>query len=295
MPTDPGGNSGASAVSAKKKAVSKVTSTNTAFRNPEASTVDYYKDKRNEYAKGINAQLPGAVDPFNGASLMDLLLHGQHPTPSGGGSHGGGGGGGSSGPSAADIAARNAAIDAMLAQENSSVDTLGQSQHAAFDARNTQLQGIQSGANTRLQGILGGLQQGASQAQGATSQAFANGDQALQGLLAQYTQMAQQRDAQNNGTLGAFGAGSTGPTGSGVQDLIYAGRAANTMRGNAANEMYAQRGNVYNGLGADAQMQNGQVYDSLLAKLAQERAVADQQNAAQKAQYGIQAAQARLP
>jgi len=269
----------------------KVTSKNTVFRNPEASTVDYYKDKRNEYAKGIAAQVPSYQDPFNGANLLDILLHGQHATGGGGGGRGGGGGGGSN---AAAIAARNAAIEDALAQENAALDAQLGSQNQAFDARNTQLQGIQNQAASRLSGITGELNQAAGQARGATAQSFSQGDQALQALLAQYTQMAHSRDATQNATLGAFGAGQVAPSEAPVQDMISAGRVANTMRGNAADQMYAGRSQVYAGLVADAQMQNGQMYDSLLARLSQERNAAAQQAAQQSAQYAIQAAQARI-
>jgi len=293
-----GGYGGGTAPISNKKVIPKKKVAPQAYRNPEASTVDYYKDKFNEAAKGINAQIPTYQDPFNGVNPLQALLQGLNPSggrSGGGGGRSRGGGGGSGGPSAADVAARNKAIDDMLAQEYGSLDTLGASQHAAYDARNTQLQGIQAGADQRLTGILGGLQQGAQATQGTTQQAFNTGDAQLQQLLSQYQQMAHARDATNNTTLGAFGAGQVNPTGSGVEDLISAGRVNNQMQGQAYNQLYASRGNMYNGLGADARMQNGQTFDALLAKLAQERAATDQQNAAQRAQYGIQAAQARMP
>jgi hypothetical protein len=147
---------------------------------------------------------------------------------------------------------------------------------------------------------MSGLQQNAGQARTATQGAFSAGDQRLQALQAEYAKMAQGADQKANQTLGAFGGaggGATGtinPSGGGVQDMLMAGRTANTMRGNAADQLYANRANVYNGLQGDAQMQNGQQMDLLLGQLAQQRTQALAQIQQQHAALALQQAQAEM-
>lgn len=276
------------------------------YARPQSQTKKF-QDEQRWYGAQIDQALPSYQDPFNGANVLDMLTHGLNPG-GGGAGHGSGGGGGGGG-AAASAAQRNAALDAVLQQElsgisqgyagqQSALDTLGQQQTAGFDQRDASLHGIQAGADTRLQGILGDLNAGAGAARGATQQAYGAGDQRLQALMAEYQNIAGARDQAANQTLGAFGAasggttGSVNPSGGGVQDMLMAGRTANTMRGNAADELYAQRGNVYNGLNADARTQNGQAFDSLLAKLTMDRQAQSQSIAAQRAALAAQQAQA---
>jgi hypothetical protein len=275
-----------------------------------------FQDQQRYYGGVIDQRLPGAQNPMGNADPLSLLLAAMQNGHNGSnGGRSGGGGGSSAAAQAQAIADRNAALDQILQQQlggiqqgyagqNSALDQLLASQNSGFDQRGSSLQQLNQGANDRLTGIMGGLNQNAGQARQATQQAYSGGDQRLQALMHEYAQMAHGADTQQNQTLGAFsgaGGGQTGvvnPSGGGVQDMIMAGRTANTMRGNAADSMYANRQNVYGGLQADAQMQNGQQMDLLLGQLAQQRqqaqAAAQQQHAALALQQAQAEMQARL-
>jgi hypothetical protein len=66
---------------------------------------------------------------------------------------------------------------------------------------------------------------------------------------------------------GAFGAPQAYGGGSAANDLFAAGRAQNTMMGTGADAMFADRGNVYNALGADVSTARGNQFDVLMTKL----------------------------
>lgn len=257
-----------------------------------------------------NAALgPGVQDQFGGASLWDLMAGlngGAAPSSGSGGGRSGGGGGGGGGMDAAALdemlATGNQSYDALLAQQLAAYAAANASQIGALDAANatanegftqrgTQLSNTAAGAKDRLAGILGGLQSSAAQTRGTVRGSYDQTDNNLEGLMSQYAQMAAGRDAGANQTLSAFGAAPVGPSGNNVQDLLMAGRGANTMRAGAADAMYAGRGNVYSGLNADAATQSGSTFDMLMAQLQ----AAQQQSSAgyntQKAQLAMKAAE----
>jgi hypothetical protein len=230
-------------------------------------------------AAANNALGPGYVDPYNGASIFDLL--GGMRTPSSPG--GGGGGGGYSGPSAATKAAYAKMLQTLKDQQAANLGT--------FDTRQTSLNDAFTQGKTRLDGIMGTLTSGAAATRGTVADSYAGGDARLAQLAQQFQAMEAARSGAAGNTLQAFGANPADVTRQyGATDLVNAQRSALAGVGAADDAMYANRGNVYNAFMGDVGTQNSQGLQMLLAQLAaqkQQQQMADQQALAQ---LGIQAA-----
>jgi len=217
-------------------------------------------------------------DPFKGASPAQVAAFAAYKDavdngtidPATGKTKTSSGSNGSSGPSRAQIGAAHQSVN----------DQYNQLLQRYADA-GTQLTGLNNQAGARQADIMSGLNTGAAAARGATAAAYQAGDARLNDLLGQYTaQQAQQTHGLNQMT-DAFGAPrAAGPSGA-VNDLYAADRARNSMLGTAADTMYANRGNVYNALGADASMARGNTFDALMQKLQaqKQQAAADQARA----------------
>lgn len=226
---------------------------------------------------------PDPVDPYNGATIFDLLAGMDNRTPSKGG-RGGGGGGGGYGASAAS----KAAFANMLATLSAQAGT----NNKLFDDREASLRKYQGDGDARLAGILTDLTNSAAATRGQVAGAYQGGD-------ARLAQMAQEIAAQEASR--AYGLGQTQQMFGaspmdidrhyGAVDSLNAQRGMLAGQAGSADAMYANRGNVYNGLMGDAKTGNSQMFDQLLAQLAAQRnaqAMADQQA---QAQLKLQAAQ----
>lgn len=250
------------------------------------------------YASQLVSQLPSYVDPFNGASVMDLLTAGAASSVSGGSGGGGGGygssGGGSStlGPSSdllrGSMDMQAAALDdsynareAVLRKLMSEQAGIYDAQRAALDQSNqgvlSALMARESAGNqlrqqqaARLSEIMNGLTTASQGAASGTATAYGNAGSELDALAAKYAQLQQQQNAGANQLAGAFGAGPAGIQGDAVQALAAA-RGLNTQLGAGAASSYAGRQAVYGGLQSDAQMADKQAYDQLMRQVADAR------------------------
>jgi hypothetical protein len=139
--------------------------------------------------------------------------------------------------------------------------------NAGYDAAGTQLGSLNQQAADRQAGIMSDLGAQAATSRTNTAATYQAGDKRLADLQAQYATQQAAQQAGSDRLTGAFGAPQAYGGGSAANDMFAAGRAQNTMMGNGADAMFADRGNVYNALGADASTARGNQFDVLMTKL----------------------------
>lgn len=239
---------------------------------------------QNQAIAEANRQLGSTpTDPFNGATLMDLLNMGNDD--SGGNRNGGGGGGGSAAASAATRAAYQNMLDVLKQQATANLGT--------FDTREGSLKNINAEALARLSGITGGLNTASNEAAAAIRTAMGGADQNLARIASEIAaaQAARQQGAAK--TLGAFGVAPSGLDQTpGAADLLGAGRMSLAQQGGAWDAAMAANKQAYGGLTADAQLLYNNQNTALMQQLAAARQQAALQAKADQAQLLLQAAQA---
>lgn len=275
------------------------------YMNPAYQT-DENKANFAEYGNAGGSVLgPGANDPWNNMTpdqYFAALMGAGGVSGSGGGSGGRGGGGaaatkpGDPDPLGWNAIAQQQALEKGYAAMLAAQDEKNKALSAGFDSRSAGLAGAnQAGADqmTRLQSQL--AQQAAS-TQGQVAQSYQGGQAALQGILGQYQQMIQGRQAPAAQTLQAFGAapGAAVSDPSGVQNMLVAQQANLARVGQADDALFANRGNVYNGLNQDVTTQRQQGFDMLMAKLLAEKQATEAAGASERAQLAMQQQQAML-
>jgi hypothetical protein len=178
---------------------------------------------------------------------------------------------------------------------------------AALDAKNKALMG---GFDTRTAGlntanqtgidqmarIQGELAARAGEARGQVAGSYQGGQDQLSQILNQYQQMVAGRQAPAAQTLQAFGAdpGAAVSDPSAIQNMMVAQQANLARVGQADDALFANRGNVYNGLNQDVSTQRQQGFDMLMARLLAEKQATEQSGAAERAQLAMQQQQAML-
>ena len=139
--------------------------------------------------------------------------------------------------------------------------------NAGYDTAGTQLSSLNQQAAERQAGIMSDLGAQAATSRTNTAAAYQAGDKRLADLQAQYATQQAAQQAGSDRLTGAFGAPQAYGGGSAANDMFTAGRAQNAMMGTGADTMFADRGNVYNALGADASTARGNQFDVLMTKL----------------------------
>ena len=161
-----------------------------------------------------------------------------------------------------------------------------------FDDLSAQVNSLGAAGGENVRGILGEMDARAAQARAATNQAYQAGDQRLQGLASQYNGVNDARIAALSQVLGSYGAGPVQSPASDLQALIGAGRTANSMSQTGYDTMFADRGAVSAGLGADVLTQQQGQMQALAAQIAAQKAAAELQREQEIMQLRLQAAQA---
>lgn len=241
------------------------------------------------------------TDPFNGMTEADYLamLYGsQNRGSSGGGGGGGGGGAGRPGdpdPLGWNSIAQQQGMEASYAQMLAALDAKNKTIQGGYDSQYATLGTQRDQGAARTAALIAEQQAAANATRGTVAQAYQGGDANLAKLQADYTAMAQARVQPANQTLQAFGAdpGAVSDV-SGVQDALMAQRAMQSRLGTADDVLYANRGNVYNGLNSDVAQSREAGYSQLTQQLAQQRQVAEQEAAMERAQLQMQQQQAIL-
>lgn len=190
------------------------------------------------------------------------------------GNQDGSGGSGAARAAAAQQAAKEQAIQQYLGEldknrlaQQGALDQQFGAINAGYDAAGTQLGSLNQQAGDRQAGIMSDLGAQAATSRTNTAAAYQAGDKRLADLQAQYATQQAAQQAGSDRLTGAFGAPQAYGGGSAANDLFAAGRAQNTMMGTGADTMFADRGNVYNALGADASTARGNQFDVLMTKL----------------------------
>ena len=225
-------------------------------------------------ASDLAASLGYPPDAFNNASPAELVAAISAMQQQGNQDGSGGSGSSAARAAAAQQAAKEQAIQQYLGEldknrlaQQGALDQQYGAINAGYDAAGTQLGSLNQQAADRQAGIMSDLGAQAATSRTNTAAAFQAGDKRLADLQAQYaTQQAAQQVGSDRLT-GAFGAPQAYGGGSAANDMFAAGRAQNTMMGTGADTMFADRGNVYNALGADASTARGNQFDVLMTKL----------------------------
>lgn len=235
----------------------------------------------------LNNQLGDpSVDPFGGSqnNILDLLAGIDDGSSN---RNGGGGGAGAAAAAAAKVNAQKAyammndALAAKLAAGNQ-----------GFDARVKNVNELGVSNQKHVNDILAGLGAAGAATRADVQGVYQGGDARLSQLASEIQQAEAMRAQGANQTLGMFGAGNDAFTRQyGAQDLVNAQRVALGGMQTADDRMFAQRGDVYAGLGADARLNQANSQNTLLQQIAAARQAAAAQAAAEKAQIAIQAAQ----
>lgn len=258
----------------------KPTTTSKPAYNPWDSA-NSFEQRSQAYAQSkaaaANAVPTMGPDAYNGANLLDILAGMNNGNTPRGGSGGGGGGYGGGGPSAMTTQAFAQMLQTLKDQQAANMKT--------FDTRDASLRTNMTDAGTRLTGIIGGLNDTAAATRGTVANSYAGSDAKLASLMQQFAADEAARTYGAGQTVSMFGgAPSMLDRNYGAVDTINAQRAMLGGQAGAADAMYANRGNVYNGLTGDVQFQNSQMFDALLAQLAaqkQQQQMTDQQAIAQ--------------
>lgn len=273
--------------------------------NPWASTPaqrDAFVDSRN----AGDVLGPTYTDPLGDMTPWDALMGmwdqaGQDGP--GGGGRGGGGSGGSAAANPADpdphgwaaIAAAEARKP-LYEQQLAAIQGKLDADNTGFNQRQGQLGSLRDQGSARTAAIMGELAAQLGSTQQGVAGAYAGGDQALAGLQQSFGAGNQARNAGAGQTLSAFG---VDPNAGAVSvdpliDMLVASRAMNTNLGTNAQASLAGRNQVYAGLGADANMQQGAGYDRLTAQLQAEQQKAAAQAASDRANMLLQQQAAEL-
>lgn len=280
---------------------------NSSYMNPAYQTAE---NKANfaEYGNAGGSVLgPSASDPWENmtpdqyfAALMGAT--GVNAGAGGGsGGRGGGGGGAATKPGDPDPLGWNAiaqqqALEKGYAEMLAAQDAKNKALSAGFDSRTAGLNTANQAGADQMARLQAQLAQQASATQGQVAQSYQGGQAALQGILGQYQQMIQGRQAPAAQTLQAFGAapGAAASDPSGVQNMLVAQQANLARVGQADDALFANRGNVYNGLNQDVTTQRQQGFDMLMAKLLAEKQATEAAGASERAQLAMQQQQQML-
>lgn len=200
-------------------------------------------------------QGPGE-DPFGGATLAELMLGGRNPADSGPSSgrnrSGGSGGGGGVG--------RANALKAILDQINAASKGYGD--------REKSLKTLRDDQSKKIAGIIKELGGVRNTTRSATQASYKGTDEQMQRLAAEAAGLIGQRDAGANQALEAYGiAPSVGGNADPLNRMMLAARMQNTQLGGAADAMYANRDNVWNGMNADTTLAAQRQYEMMMAQL----------------------------
>jgi hypothetical protein len=239
---------------------------------------------------------------------------------SGGG--GGGGGGGVSGPSQQAIFDREnawreedrARDNLWREQDRARAEAHRQQQIAAYDAYDESMRGLYTKANVdaqfdplvgsvntaasegtaRLGGITDAMMQRGVQSRSAVADAFNAGDQRLQDLRAQYGQQQTNTAGGFNSILSGMGVTGGVDPDSGYMDRLFANaQAGNVRAGTIFDASAADRGALVGGLQGDVSTGMTRDKAALLARVAGQRAAAQQQSDSALAQALAQSGIAR--
>lgn len=241
----------------------------------------------NSYVRpGMAPDTGMTADQYAQAILTGGNRAGSRDTSGGSGRSGRSGGGGFGGGGAGVNPAVASAYQALLAAYT------GQPVGKRFDDLSAQVQGLGATGGANVRGILAEMDARAQQARAATNQAYQQGDQRLQGLQSTYGGVNDSRQGALNSILASFGAGAVQSPGSDLQALIGAGRTANSMGQTGYDTMFADRGAISAGLGADVLTQQQSQMQALAAQIAAQKAAAEMQREQEIMQLRLQAAQA---
>ncbi len=276
------------------------------YMNPAYQTAE---NKANfaEYGNAGGSVLgPGANDPWNNMTPDQYFAALMGATGvnagAGGGSGGRGGGGGAAAkpgdpdPLGWNAIAQQQALEKGYAEMLAAQDAKNKALSAGFDSRTAGLNTANQAGADQMARLQAQLAQQASATQGQVAQSYQGGQAALQGILGQYQQMIQGRQAPAAQTLQAFGAapGAAVADPSGVQNMLVAQQANLARVGQADDALFANRGNVYNGLNQDVTTQRQQGFDMLMAKLLAEQQATSAAGASERAQLAMQQQQQML-
>lgn len=268
------------------------------YMNPAYQTAAN-KANFQEYGNAGGAVLgPGVNDPWSNASVDQALaaMFGSGGVyGSGGGGSGGGGGG--SGASAVDpdpmgwnAIAQQQALEKGYAEMLAAQDAKNAALMGGFDARTAGLTGANQAGADQMARLQAQIAQQAAATQGQVAGSYQGGQDQLQQIMGQYQQMIQGRQAPAAQTLQAFGAapGAAVSDPSGVQNMLVAQQANLARVGQADDALFANRGNVYNGLNQDVSTQRQQGFDMLMAKLLAEKQATQANGASERAALAMQ-------
>jgi hypothetical protein len=264
------------------------------------------QSEKDAYSAAQNAGGPAAAaDPWGNMTpdqyFAALMGAGGVSGSGGSGSGGVGGGGGSGRPGDPDPLGWNAiaqqqALEKGYAEMLAAQDAKTAALQAGFDTRTTGLNSANQAGAEQMARLQAQLAQQAAGTRGEVAGSYQGGQAALQGILGQYQQMIQGRQAPAAQTLQAFGAapGAAVSDPSGVQNMLVAQQANLARVGQADDALFANRGNVYNGLNQDVTTQRQQGFDMLMAKLLAEQQATSAASASERAQLAMQQQQAML-
>ena len=266
------------------------------------------QSEKDAWANAQNAAGPAAAaDPWNNMTPDQYFAALMGATGvnagAGGGSGGRGGGGGSAATKPGDpdplgwnAIAQQQALEKGYAEMLAAQDAKNKALSAGFDSRTAGLNTANQAGADQMARLQAQLAQQAASTQGQVAQSYQGGQAALQGILGQYQQMIQGRQAPAAQTLQAFGAapGAAVSDPSGVQNMLVAQQANLARVGQADDALFANRGNVYNGLNQDVTTQRQQGFDMLMAKLLAEKQATEAAGASERAQLAMQQQQQML-
>jgi hypothetical protein len=212
------------------------------------------------------------------------------PTSTSGSSGSKGGSGSSSGSSLLDYGTVANAYQQMLDALDAGSAAVG----GGFDARQNALDAMVASENARNAGLQSDLVNQAASTRGQVAQSYSQGNQALQDLSAQYSQMVAGRQPAAERTLQAFGASGAVSSPQMGQDALLAQQVALARQGQSQDALFAQRPEMYANLGAEQQRVRQQQADAVRAQLLAQRQAADAQAARERAQLALQMQQALL-
>jgi hypothetical protein len=192
--------------------------------------------------------------------------------------------------------AQQQATEKGYAEMLAALDAKAAALQSGYDTRTTGLNSANQAGAAQMARLQGELQAQAAGTRGQVAGSYQGGQDALQGILGQYQQMIQGRQAPAAQTLQAFGAapGAAVSDPSAVQNMLVAQQANLARVGQADDALFANRGNVYSGLNQDVTTQRQQGFDMLMARLLAEQQATSAASAAERAQLAMQQQQQML-
>lgn len=276
------------------------------YMNPAYQTQANQQNFKDYANAGASTLGQAPTDQWNDATTAELFaqLFGPNgingPGSDGPGSNGPGGGGsakpGDPDPMGWNAIAQQQALEKGYGEMLAAQDAKNAALQAGFDTRTAGLNTANQAGADQMARLQAQLQGQATATQGQVAQSYQGGQAALQGILGQYQQMIQGRQAPAAQTLQAFGAapGAAVSDPSGVQNMLVAQQANLARVGQADDALFANRGNVYNGLNQDVTTQRQQGFDMLMAKLLAEQQATSAAGASERAQLAMQQQQQML-